>query len=54
MKKVTNKAEFNKHIECLKAWREFAMNGVVKNIPESDKITLEIAGFKENYRYLFN
>ena len=41
--------EFEKRLQNLKSWKQFAMNGVVQNIPEANKIEREIIELKDEF-----
>jgi hypothetical protein len=44
-----NQFEFEKRLQNLKSWKQFAMNGVVQNIPEANKIEREIIELKDEF-----
>lgn len=41
--------EFEKNLQNLKSWKQFALSGVVQNIPEANKIEREIIALKDEF-----
>jgi uncharacterized protein YaiE (UPF0345 family) len=46
-----SKGEFYKKLENLKSWKTFALSGVVQNVPEANKIDLQIIELKDRYNH---
>jgi hypothetical protein len=42
-------AEFEKRLQNLKSWKQYAMTGVVQNVAESIKIEREIIELKDEF-----